>query len=162
MLLNRFLPGGRGLVHKDELVLSPKQVNEMLSVAEEVLSLSGRYGNLGTEVAACAIKDADRYKQLNFGYKCGAAKNFFVIDPSGHVRTCNHSPRIVGHIFHNPIIDDMEYWQMFTEEEYKPSVCEGCRLLKECDCGCREVANILHGNPKGIDTTIVKSVNPPC
>ena len=155
LLLNRFLPGGRGLVYKDGLQLSQKQVNAMLGVAEEVLSLAGRYGNLGTEVAACAIKDADKYKHLRFGYKCGAAKGFFVIDPSGWIRTCNHSPRIVGHIFQDPIIDDMDYWNLFAEEQYKPATCKKCSLIDECDGGCREVANILYGYPKEVDTTIV-------
>lgn len=155
LLLNRFLPGGRGLVYLDELMLSPKQVNEMLDVAEEVLTLSGRYGNLGTEVAACAIEDASRYKHLRFGYKCGAAKGFFVIDPAGNVRTCNHSPRIVGHIFHSQIIDDVDYWNMFANSQYKPKACKSCKIIEQCDCGCREVANILYGNPKEVDTTIV-------
>lgn len=155
LLLNRFLPGGRGLAHKDELALTPKQVNEMLDVAEEVLSLSGLYGSVGTEVAACAIKNDDKYKQLRFGYKCGAAKSFFVIDPSGWVRTCNHSPRIVGHILRDPIIEDVDYWDMFAESQYKPAACKGCRLIDECDCGCREVANILYGTPKEVDSTIV-------
>ena len=155
LLLNRFLPGGRGLVYKDDLQLNTKQVNEMLDVAEEVLSLSGRHGNLGTEVAACIIRDADKYKQLHLGYKCSAAKHFFVIDPAGYVRTCNHSPRIVGHIFHNPIIDDMDYWKLFAEEQYKPTACRSCGLVDKCDCGCREVANILHGNPMEVDTSII-------
>jgi radical SAM protein with 4Fe4S-binding SPASM domain len=155
LLLNRFLPGGRGLTYKDELVLTPKQVNDMLDVAEEVLSLSGRYGNLGTEVAACAIKDSDKYKRLRFGYKCGAAKNFFVIDPSGWVRTCNHSPHIVGHISHDPIIDDVDYWKLFAEDQYKPNACKKCHLIDSCDCGCREVANILYGNPAEVDFSIV-------
>lgn len=155
LLLNRFLPGGRGLAHKDELALTPKQVNEMLDVAEEVLSLSGLHGSVGTEVAACAIKNDDKYKQLRFGYKCGAAKSFFVIDPSGWVRTCNHSPRIVGHILRDPIIEDVDYWNMFAESQYKPAACKGCRLIDECDCGCREVANILYGNPQEVDSTIV-------
>ncbi len=159
LLLNRFLPGGRGLMHKDELALSNKQVNEMLDVAEEVLSLSGRYGNLGTEVAACAIDDAEKYQDLHFGYKCSAAKVFFVIDPSGHVRTCNHSPHIVGHIFHEPVIDDVDYWNLFANSLYKPDTCKGCRLISKCDCGCREVANILHGDPRAMDTTIVTDIS---
>jgi radical SAM protein with 4Fe4S-binding SPASM domain len=157
LLLNRFLPGGRGLEHMDELMLSREQVNEMLSVAEEVLSLSGRYGSVGTEVAACAIRDAGRYERLSFGYRCGAAKSFFVIDPSGNVRTCNHSPRIVGHILKDPVIEDEAYWNMFAESRYKPAACRGCGRISECDCGCREVANILYGNPAELDTTIVSN-----
>ncbi len=157
LLLNRFLPGGRGLEHMDELMLSREQVNEMLSVAEEVLSLSGRYGSVGTEVAACAIRDAGRYEHLSFGYRCGAAKSFFVIDPSGNIRTCNHSPRIVGHILKDPVIEDEAYWNLFAKSQYKPAACQGCGQISECDCGCREVANILYGNPTELDTTIVSN-----
>ena len=40
ILLNRFLPGGRGLSYMDELILSNDQVNGMLDIAEEVLCLS--------------------------------------------------------------------------------------------------------------------------
>ena len=90
ILLNRFLPGGRGLSYMKELMLTPEQINGMLDTAEEVLSLSNRYGNLGTEVAYCAIKQPKKYKRLQVGYQCAAAKGFFVIDPSGHIRTCNN------------------------------------------------------------------------
>ena len=142
----------------DELMLSREQVNEMLSVAEEVLSLSGRYGSVGTEVAACAIRDAGRYERLSFGYRCGAAKSFFVIDPSGNIRTCNHSPRIIGHILKDPVIEDEAYWNLFAESRYKPAACRDCGRISECDCGCREVANILYGNPTEVDTTIVTAI----
>ena len=155
ILLNRFLPGGRGLKYMDELAITPEQVNGMFETAEEVLTLSNRYGNLGTEVAGCAIKNPGKYKRLKFAYKCAAAKGFFVIDPAGNVRTCNHSPKVVGHIFSKPIITDMDYWQQFVKSEYKPSMCKGCKSISKCDCGCREVANILHGNPKEVDTTII-------
>ena len=159
LLLNRFLPGGRGLVHMDELMLSQGQVNEMLSVAEEILSLSGRYGSVGTEVAACAIKDAGKYHRLRFGYQCGAAKSFFVIDPSGNIRTCNHSPKIVGHILNDPVIEDEAYWNLFAWSQYKPVACQSCRRLSECDCGCREVANILYGDPTAVDSSIVNKLS---
>lgn len=155
LLLNRFLPGGRGLAHKDELLLSKQQVNDMFDVAEEVLSIVEKDGDIGTEVAACAIRGKDKYKELKVGYKCSAAKWFFVIDPSGNIRVCNHSPHVVGHIFHNPIIDDMDYWNTFAKEQYKPEACKGCKLIEECDCGCREVAHILHGSPKAEDSTIM-------
>lgn len=155
VLLNRFLPGGRGLSYKIELMLTPKQVNGMLDTAEEVLTLSNRYGNLGTEVAYCSIKEPNKYKHLQIGYQCAAAKGFFVIDPAGFVRTCNHSPHIVGHIFKEPMIKDLNYWNLFAHSECKPSMCNGCKMIFKCDCGCREVANILHGTPNEIDTSII-------
>lgn len=156
ILLNRFLPGGRGLAYKEELALNTEQVNGMLDIAEEVLTYANRYGNVGTEIPICAIKDLEKYKRIHVGYQCAAAKGFFVVDPSGKIRTCNHSPRVVGHIFEKPIISDVDYWNMFTTSDYMPESCKGCKLLRSCDCGCREVANILHGNPKEKDTSIIE------
>lgn len=157
ILLNRFLPGGRGLGYMDELRLTPEQVNGMLDIAEEVLEYANRYGNVGTEIPLCAIKGIDNYRRIHIGYQCAAAKGFFVVDPSGYIRTCNHSPRVVGHIFGKPMITDTNYWNMFAMRDYSPESCSGCSLKTQCDCGCREVANILYGNPKEADTSIMQN-----
>ena len=156
VLLNRFLPGGRGLSYIDELRLTPEQVNGMLDTAEEVLSYANKQGHVGTEIPICAIKDIKKYKHIHIGNQCAAAKGFFVIDPAGNIRTCNHSPRIVGHIFEKPMIEDADYWNMFAKSDYTPAMCSGCEMIKACDCGCREVANILHGNPKEKDSSIIE------
>ena len=74
-----------------------------------------------------------------------------LIDPSGQIRTCNHSPHVVGHIFQKPLISDTAYWNMFAKSDYKPEACGKCRMVELCDCGCREVAQILHGNIKEIE-----------
>lgn len=155
VLINRFLPGGRGLAYKDELLLNRSQLNGMLDTAEEVLALSNRYGSVGTEFPLCAIDNPKRYKNLRYGMKCAAAKDFFVIDPAGQVRTCNHSPRIVGNIFHDEIISDKDYWNTFAESDYHPQTCKKCKSIKLCDCGCREVANILHNSPKAVDDSAI-------
>lgn len=155
ILLNRFLPGGRGLAYIDELRLTPEQVNGMLDTAEEVLGYANRQGNVGTEIPLCVIRDFDKYKRIHIGYQCAAAKGFFVVDPSGQIRTCNHSPKIVGHIFSQPMIEDTRYWNLFAESDYKPSMCSGCKVGHLCDCGCREVANILHGSPDEKDSSII-------
>ena len=76
ILLNRFLPGGRGLSYMDDLLLSNEQINEMLDTAEKVLSESGRYGHVGTEIPLCIIRAPAKYKHLSIGYKCAAAKSF--------------------------------------------------------------------------------------
>jgi len=156
VLLNRFLPGGRGLSYMDELRLTPEQVNGMLDTAEEVLSFANKQGHVGTEIPICAIKDVEKYKHIHIGYQCAAAKGFFVVDPAGNIRTCNHSPRIVGHVFGKPMIEDADYWNMFAKSDYSPAMCSGCKMIKACDCGCREVANILHGSPKEKDSSIIE------
>lgn len=154
VLLNRFLPGGRGLANMDELLLSHDQLKGMLDTAEKVLSYAKRYGSLGTEIAGCSIDDELGYEWLKFGYRCSAASHFFVVDPAGQIRTCNHSPRVVGHVLAQPMIADVDYWRLFADSTYKPQSCDGCNMKKICDGGCREVANILHGDPTASDTSL--------
>ena len=82
----------------------------MLDTAEEVLTLANRYGNVGTEIPKCIIASANSYKRIHVGYLCAAAKGSFVIDPAGQIRTCNHSPHIVGNVCEEPWIKDTDYW----------------------------------------------------
>lgn len=155
VLINRFLPGGRGLLYQSELALNREQLNGMLDTTEEVLALSNRYGHVGTEIPLCAIDSPKKYKHLGFGTKCAAAKDFFVIDPAGQIRTCNHSPKVVGNIFDDDIVKDKEYWAVFANSNYHPTLCQTCKSIDDCDCGCREVANILHKSPCAVDDSVI-------
>ncbi len=161
VLINRFLPGGRGLSFQKNLALNRKQLNGMLDTVEEILLLSNRYGQMGTEIPLCAIDSPEKYKRLGFGTKCAAAKGFFVIDPAGQVRTCNHSPRVVGNVFDDDIIQDKAYWSIFANSNYHPVMCQTCKSISLCDCGCREVANILHQSPDAIDDSLGHLINIP-
>lgn len=155
VLLNRFLPGGRGLQYRQTLELTKEQINGMLDTAEEVLSYADRYGFTGTEFPKCIIKKGiDHYKHLKIGTHCSAAKSFFVISPNGSIRVCNHSPRVVGHIFSTPEITDTAYWNTFINSTYKPLKCASCPQVQDCDAGCREVAHILNGSPSATDPLI--------
>ena len=151
VLLNRFLPGGRGLQYQDALSLNREQLRGMLDIAEEVLEYGKQYGHVGTEFPKCLIKNIEKYQRINVGTRCAAVKYFFVIDPAGQIRTCNHSPRIVGNVFDEDMIYDKKYWRIFAESLYKPAYCSNCTDKTLCDCGCREVAHILKGSPKEID-----------
>lgn len=155
ILLNRFLPGGRGIAHMKELMISTKELNQMLDDAEEVLSIANRYGNVGTEIPLCSIDNPSKFKHLHIGYKCAAATGFFVVGPSGEVRTCNHSPTIVGNIFHPGIITDWTYWNKFAEDDINVKVCNKCLGEPICSCGCREVAHILSSKVDNPDPSIM-------
>ena len=146
VLLNRFLAGGRGLSYQKELSLTREQLNGMLDTTEEILQLSNRTGSVGTEFPRCVINDIDKYKQLKIGSLCAAAKSFFVIDPAGWVRACNHSPRKTGHVFEDPMISVADYWNAFIDRAYIPASCVMCKDVNYCDCGCRETASILYGS----------------
>ena len=96
VLLNRFLPGGRGMQNQ-EFLLSQDEFNQLLDTAESVLSKAGMNGCIVTETPYCIVKNPDKYQYIHMATTCAAGKGFFVIDPSGNVKVCNHSPQICCH-----------------------------------------------------------------
>lgn len=153
LLLNRFLPGGRGLAFAAELQLDAAGVVEMLDTAEDVLKTANRYGSVGTELPQCLIP-AGKYAHLEVGSRCAAARAFFAVDPSGFVRVCNHSPVRLRHI---SVMDELQadtYWRQFAMRDYSPAACTGCGVRHLCDGGCREAAHIVGGQVDAADPLI--------
>jgi len=157
LLLNRFLPGGRGLKYAKELLLSTKEINEMLDIAEEVLTTARRKGSVGTELPKCVI-DSRKYSNLKVSTKCSAAIQFFVIGPSGHIRTCNHSPVELCHYTEFQSLKTNPYWKQFTQKDYMPDSCQDCGSLSECDGGCREAAHVYSGKVNCKDPIFVEKL----
>ena len=145
ILLNRFLPGGRGLQNQ-EYLLSKEETNRMLDIAEAVLSKANKYGHVGTELPLCAIDHPDRYKHIQVSNLCSAAKGFCVIDPSGYLKVCNHSPVRVCRYDELDTLEQNEYWIRFRSRNYLPEMCKDCDKKDRCDGGCREAAHVFYGN----------------
>jgi radical SAM protein with 4Fe4S-binding SPASM domain len=156
LLLNRFLPGGRGLENAEQLWLDRHQVREMLDTAEEVLRDADRYGSVGTELPKC-ILDGAKFERLQVGTRCSAAIDFFVVDPSGYIRACNHSPKRLNHVAEIDKVKTHPYWRRFTQKDYLPTACGGCNWIGECDGGCREAAHIVTGALDGPDMVLAST-----
>lgn len=118
----------------------------MLDIAETVLEKANRYGHVGTELPLCAINNPERYKHLQVSSMCAAAKGFFVIDPSGYIKVCNHSPQRVCHYTELETLPDNPYWVSFQKRSYLPVMCIGCDKISKCDGGCREAAHVYFGS----------------
>ena len=150
VLLNRFLPGGRGLAHQRELMLDPEQMREMLDIAERVLRRLGKRGNVGTELPRCSF-DQSKYRNLTVASGCAAGLDFFVVDPSGYLRVCNHSPERLAHYTVIDTVKDHPTWRRFIARDLLPGECTGCAFAHECAGGCREAARIWHGSLDALD-----------
>lgn len=155
ILLNRFLPGGRGLRFKQRLALSGSDLTQMLDTAECALNTAGRFGSLGTELPRCFI-DPSRYHRLQVSTRCSAAIQFFVIGPSGFVRVCNHSPTNLNHIDDISGLKKNPYWMRFVQKRYLPVKCHDCHQRSECDGGCREAAHVVGGSPDSPDVLLTE------
>lgn len=154
LLLNRFIPGGRGLENAERLSLSKDEIDKMLETAEEVLVDAGRFGHLGTELPRC-IFNPDKFKKLTVSTGCSAAIQFFVIGPSGYIRVCNHSEKRLSHIDQVDDLKNNEYWKIFTQKKYLPEICFDCEAATACDGGCREAAHVFKGNVNSTDVVFL-------
>lgn len=150
VLLNRFLPGGRGLGHRRELELGREDIREMLSTAGEVLAGARRFGALGTEVPLCVADPAD-HPSIRVSTRCSAARKFFVVGPSGWIRVCNHSQQRLVPVARWRELPSHPYWLRFSRSDYLPEECAGCGKRGLCDAGCREAACVVSGSPAGPD-----------
>ena len=148
VLLNRFLPGGRGLQNQ-EYLLTKEETNRMLDIAETVLA--NKYGHVGTELPLCAIDHPERYKHIQVSNLCSAAKGFCVVDPSGYLKVCNHSPIRICRYDELETLEQNEYWMQFRNRDYLPEMCKDCDKKSKCDGGCREAAHVLYGNTNDND-----------
>lgn len=157
LLMNRFLPGGRGLTHP-EWLLNAREIVQMLDTAEEALTDAGRFGSLGTELPKCLVP-SEKYQRLTVGTRCSAALGFFVIGPSGWVRVCNHSPVELAPFAEIESVKNHPYWRRFTQKDYLPTLCAGCEHITACDGGCREAAHITGGSPDAPEPLVLTLKN---
>lgn len=161
VLLNRFLPGGRGLEHASELALSPAEVVEMMRTASGILKRAGRPGSLGTETPFCIVDPAG-CPEVKMGTRCSAAVHFFAIDPSGFVRVCNHSEVRLEHFSNWRALSGHPYWRTFAFRRHVPAECRGCAHGSRCDAGCREAAHIVTGRVDALDPLVTPDVVGAC
>ncbi|MBP7633628.1 radical SAM protein [Candidatus Ozemobacteraceae bacterium] len=154
LLLNRFLPGGRG-TGRNDLCLNRAQVTEMLQTAERACREANTYGSIGTELPKCAIEG--EYRMLTIGTRCSGGVDFFAIDPAGRVRPCNHSPVHLGTWRDIPTAIATPYWQRFKTKRYLPESCRGCGEALDCDAGCREAAHIMGGSLDSPDPLLIEA-----
>jgi radical SAM protein with 4Fe4S-binding SPASM domain len=150
ILLNRFMPGGRGLANR-ELELTVEQIRAIPDIAEKVLAKAKRHGHIGTEYPRCLV-DPAKYTYLKVGTRCAAATDFFVVGPSGMLRVCNHSPVDLVHWRDYDALRNHPYWRTFVHKSWTPKGCENCALLgTDCDGGCREAAHVANGDVESAD-----------
>jgi radical SAM protein with 4Fe4S-binding SPASM domain len=153
VLVNRFLPGGKGLENSRTLSLNAKELVEMLNLVEEACQEYGVPPFVGTPTPPCLEGLGDYSFLLKDG--CVAGKGLHcAIDPSGGLRVCNHSPTVLGNCLKSDprtIYETSEYVKGFSKLLYSPEMCKGCSKIDKCKGGCREAAHVMFGSIKAPD-----------
>jgi radical SAM protein with 4Fe4S-binding SPASM domain len=150
ILLIRFLPGGAGQERWD-LVPSAEDVERAYGILDDVCGRYGVRGAVGVPNLPCVV-DEKAFKHVKFNY-CGAGRDWFVVDPSGRFRICNHSPVVYGDLMEQELGDILGHplLQAFARSEVYPPECGDCDELEGCRGGCRAVAETMYGDAYGPD-----------
>lgn len=146
----RFVPTGRGLVNKEELLPSQDQLNAALEILDKKAKDYAIKVNVGIPMEPCILRKKLENIKLSF---CVGGLTKFTVDCSGNLRICEQSPEILGSLFENSFLSlalskrvkslirftpslekdsGLERGAGFTKEE-----CVDCGYKKLCRGGCR-------------------------
>jgi radical SAM protein with 4Fe4S-binding SPASM domain len=153
VLVNRFLPGGKGLENASDLSLREAELVGMLDVIEESSEEYGIPILVGTPTPLC-LKGLRSYKFLLKEGCMGGKGLHCAIDPSGGLKVCNHSPTVLGNCLRSDpkeLYENSEYVKGFAELRYTPEMCKGGSKVGKCKGGCREAAHLLFGSLRAPD-----------
>lgn len=161
MLYNRINVGKHNFRYVDELLPTPAMIQENLDMLEE---LGAKYYpftiSISIVIEPCVV-DIRKYKHVHFGWCPRAGENsYFTIDPVGNVRTCNHSPVILGNLKQDSFVDLFYHHpHVLSFRESMPAECANCEpALKEvCRGGCRAAAEQCYGTASRVDPFVTLS-----
>ena len=137
VMLARFNLGGRGVLNKEMLIPSKKELATAFFYANEY-ALKNKI-NITSNVCVpfCIIKPEDYPLIRILSCSLDLANRPFTLDASGNLRICNHSPVIMGNIFDQKLEDILNSDYMSQWQQLKPEFCDGCELWSKCLGGCR-------------------------
>lgn len=136
IVLDRFVPAGRGLEKRKELELNIKEINEALSVLNQ---LGGEYKKAvttGDGLPLCKIKRDLQY----LVQPCKAGIVFASVTEDGDLKLCPSNKYKIGNILETPL---EELWQnsrileKYRSFEWLDEDCKDCKKITSCLCGCK-------------------------
>ena len=162
MLYNRVNLGAYNLRYADELLPTPAMIRENLDMLEEVGTKYDPFTiSISIVIEPCVV-DIRKYKHINFGW-CpkGGDNSYFTVDPVGNVRTCNHSPVILGNLKRDSFVEifcNHPYVRDFRES--LPAECASCdpALKAICRGGCSAAAEQCYGTCSRVDPFVTLSL----
>lgn len=143
VLLNRVNIGGLGLRHWRQLWLTPQQVDDMLVVADCASQQHGLRIVSGVCTPLCAVEPARHPGVRTPTCSTEPARRPLTMDGSGELRSCNHSPVILGDIWKEHMSVIVQSPELRRWEELIPVMCESCDRWNACLGGCRAASEQL-------------------
>ncbi len=135
--LNRFVPGGRGALNRDELTPDTGTITGVLTGLDRLSSETGFPVFMGIPIEPCNFPHA-QWPNLRFG-PCVCGREKWVIDPECNLRVCEQSPRILGNLLTDSFADlsRSEEVMIFRSSGLRGTECGTCPDAETCGGGCR-------------------------
>ncbi|HNW50880.1 MAG TPA: radical SAM protein [Prolixibacteraceae bacterium] len=140
VMLNRYNIGGSGVRNPQRVVPNKEQLNEAFQQANEMVPKLHLILSSNVCTPHCIIDPAN-YRNITFT-NCSSdiSKRPLTLTTKGELRFCNHSPRVLGNIFEQPINQILKEQTVKNEFEKQPEYCLGCPKFEKCLGGCRAAA----------------------
>jgi radical SAM protein with 4Fe4S-binding SPASM domain len=151
VLLNRVNLGGLGQRHWRELWLEPARVRELLARAEEAAERHELRIVSGVCTPLCVAERSGGGRLRTPTCSADPRRRPLTLDGSGALRSCNHSPVILGNIFEHHLADILAGPELARWRELVPPLCQGCDRWEACLGGCRAAAEQLGRDLDSVD-----------
>ena len=145
IMLNRFNIGGLGRKYAEELTLSHAELRDAFHRANDKLGELGMRAHNGVCTPLCVLEPRE-FPNITFTHcTTELASRPLTINYRGDVRFCNHSPRVLGNIHKEHLIDILQHTANNGIYNTQPERCAGCELWQRCRGGCRAASEQLYG-----------------
>jgi radical SAM protein with 4Fe4S-binding SPASM domain len=153
LLYNRINIGAANLKLAAELFLTPAMVEENLQSLETIAVEDGFPVSVAVVLEPCVV-DLGRFPHVERSWCPLAGEgSAFIIDPSGNVRICKHSPKILGNITRSSFLELYRHPYVESFRTTWPLECKTCAspLKEQCRGGCKAAAAQACGSFEHVD-----------
>jgi len=149
VFVDRYEDGGIGACNSSHYKLKPS-LDEFRIALDQIIKARNDYpifeGKVafGTAIPYCVD---ERMMSEKMASSCGAGTTFCAINSAGDVRLCNQSELVYGNILEENIdvIWNKKSLDDYRDLEWVEEPCKSCKLLTDCQSGCRVDSNCSEG-----------------
>ncbi len=154
-MINRINPA-----HQKHIALMPsiEQLHETYTYLNE-FSRKYSYPVASTIPVQPCLINVKSFPHISSGYCPHEDKNMYLtVDYAGNVRTCNHSPTILGSLLETHLSEITNNPRLECFKKALPSSCSGCSHARVCRGGCNASAEVCNGSITEMDPFLRQNI----
>lgn len=157
ILVNFFNVGGMGIKYKKELMINASELKRALTIINQLAHEYEISVGCGIPVPKCVL-DVSIFDNIKFGVcQIGKKNPYYAIDPAGNLRLCNHSGIIFGNVLKEKVENLLQNEVTLKYINTNPSKCKNCKIITECQGGCRASAEVYYNDINKLNPFVEKN-----